>query len=338
MRKNKKTLIIAEIGVNHNGKLSIAKKLIKKAADVKADIVKFQMFKPQNLVTPHAKKASYQIGKKEKLLSKQIDMLKKFELNYEKFLKITKFCKKLKIEFCASCFDIESINLFKKLKTKRIKIPSGEITNFILLKKIAKLNKKIIMSTGMSSLSEINDAIKVLTTNGSNLKNITLLQCNSEYPSPFKDANLFAIKELKKIFKTKVGYSDHTPGIEASIAAVAIGATVIEKHLTLNKNLSGPDHKASIEPNEFKRLVNSVRNIEAALGSKEKGVTKSEKKNMIAVRKSIVAARKIFKGERFSLSNLDFKRPGSGISPMLVKKIVGKKANKNFKENEVIKN
>ena len=338
MRKNKKTLIIAEIGVNHNGKLSIAKKLIKKASEAKADIVKFQIFKPENLATPHAKKASYQIGKKEKLISKQIDMLKKFEFSYEKFLKITKFCKKLKIEFCASCFDIESLRLFKKLKTKRIKIPSGEITNFILLKKIAKLNKKIIMSTGMSSLREIKDAINVLTVNGSKLRNITLLQCNSEYPSPFKDVNLLVIEELRKKFKIKIGYSDHTPGIEASIAAVAVGATAIEKHLTLNRNLNGPDHKASIEPNEFKRLVNSVRNIEVALGKKEKVVTKSERKNMIAVRKSIVAARNIFKGERFSLSNLDFKRPGNGISPMFVKKIVGRKANKNFKENEIIKN
>ena len=338
MRKNKKILIIAEIGVNHNGKLSIAKKLIKKASEAKADIVKFQIFKPENLATPYAKKASYQIGKKEKLISKQIDMLKKFEFSYKKFLEITKFCKKLKIEFCASCFDIESLNLFKKLKTKRIKIPSGEITNFILLKKIAKLNKKIIMSTGMSSLREIKDAINVLTVNGSKLRNITLLQCNSEYPSPFKDANLSVIKELNFFFKTKVGYSDHTPGIEASIAAVAVGATAIEKHLTLNRNLNGPDHKASIEPNEFKRLVNSVRNIETALGKKEKVVTKSERKNMIAVRKSIVAARNIFKGERFSLSNLDFKRPGNGISPMFVKKIVGRKANRNFKENEIIKN
>ena len=336
MKKNKRTLIIAEIGVNHNGRLSIAKKLIKKAAEAKVDVVKFQIFNADNLVTPYAKKAKYQ-QKKNNFKQTQLAMLKKLQFNNREFLKLTKLCKKLKIEFCASFFDTESLPLFKKLGIKRIKIPSGEITNFIMLKKIAKLKKKIIMSTGMSSINEIKDAIKVLTTFGSKLKDITLLHCNSEYPSPYKDVNLLAMEQIKKKFNTDVGYSDHTTGIEVSIAAVAMGASVIEKHLTLNKNLKGPDHKASIEPNELKHLVCSVRNIEVALGKSKKIITKSEKKNRVAARKSIMASTEVLKGEKFSLKNLNAKRPGHGMSPMLMPKIIGKRAKKKFKVNEIIR-
>ena len=336
MKKNNKVLVISEIGVNHNGKLQIAKKMVKKAADAGADVVKFQFFKTEKLVTTYAKKANYQL-KFDNKKNTQFEMLKKLEFSFKNFLSISKLCKKLKIEFCVSCFDIESLNLLKKIKVKRIKIPSGEITNYPLLKKIAKMRKKIIMSTGMSTITEINSAIDVLLKNGSKIKDITLLQCNSEYPSPYKDANLLAIKQLKNVFKTSVGYSDHTKGIEASLAAVALGASVIEKHITLKKSSKGPDHQSSIEPNEFKRLVNSIRNIEIALGGGKKIVTNSENKNKKVVRKSIVASQNISKGEKFTLKNLDTKRPGNGISPMLINKVIGKKANKNYKYNEAIK-
>jgi len=336
MKKNKKVLVIAEIGVNHNGKIQIAKKLIKKAVDAGADVVKFQFFKTEKLVTPYAKKADYQL-KFDKKKNTQFEMLKKLELSFANFLTISKFCKKLKIEFCVSCFDSESLDLLKKIKVKRIKIPSGEITNYPLLKKIAQMKKMIIMSTGMSTLIEIKNGIEVLLKNGSRAKDITLLQCNSEYPSPYKDANLLAIKQLKNVFNTRVGYSDHTKGIEASIAAVALGASVIEKHITLKRSLKGPDHRTSIEPHEFKRLVNSIRNVEIALGKGKKIVTSIENKNKKIVRKSIVASKNILKGEKLSLENLDTKRPGNGMSPMLINKVIGKRANKNYKYNEAIK-
>ncbi len=336
MKKISKVLIIAEIGVNHNGKLSLAKKLIKKAADAGADVAKFQIFKAEKLVTKNLKKAKYQIKSSIKN-NTQFEMLKKLQLKSKDFFEIEKFCKKLKIEFCASCFDTDSLKILKKIKVKRIKIPSGEITNYILLKNIAKLKKKIIMSTGMSTLKEIKDALKILTKYGAKLKDITLLQCNSEYPTPYKDVNLLAIKYLEKKFKTQVGYSDHTRGIEASIGAVALGASVIEKHLTLSKLQSGPDHKASIEPIEYKKLVNSIRNVEMCLGKNKKIVTKSENKNKNIVRKSIVASKNILKGEKFSLKNIEPKRAGKGISAMLINQVIGKKANKNYSFDEIIK-
>jgi len=336
MKKINKVLIIAEIGVNHNGKLSLAKKLIRKAAEAGADVVKFQIFKAEKLVTQKLRKANYQIKSSIKK-NTQFEMLKKLQLKPTDFLVIAKFCKKLKIEFCASCFDTDSLKILKKIKVKRIKIPSGEITNYILLKNIARLKKEIIMSTGMSTLMEIKNAIKVLTKYGAKLKDITLLQCNSEYPTPYADANLLAIKELKKKFKTKVGYSDHTLGIEASIGAVALGATIIEKHLTLSKFQTGPDHKASIETDEYKKLVKSIRNIEICLGENKKKVTKSENKNKNIVRKTIVASKNISKGEKFSLKNIEPKRAGKGISAMLINQLIGKKANKNYSFDEIIK-
>ena len=336
MKKNNKVLIIAEIGVNHNGKLSIAKKLIKKAAEAGADVAKFQIFKPEKLVTQKVRKANYQLKSSIKK-NTQFEMLKRLQLSPKDFFKISKLCKKLNIEFCLSCFDTESLKILKKINVKRIKIPSGEITNYILLKDIAKLKKKVIMSTGMSTLKEIKDALKILTKYGAKLKDITLLQCNSEYPTPYKDVNLLAIKYLEKKFKTQVGYSDHTRGIEASIGAVALGASVIEKHLTLSKLQSGPDHKASIEPIEYKKLVNSIRNVEICLGKNKKIVTKSENKNKNIVRKSIVASKNILKGEKFSLKNIEPKRAGKGISAMLINQVIGKKANKNYSFDEIIK-
>jgi len=336
MKKINKVLIIAEIGVNHNGKLSLAKKLIKKAVEAGADVAKFQIFKAEKLVTQNLRKANYQIKSNIKK-NTQFEMLKKLQLKPKDFLAIAKFCKKLKIEFCASCFDTDSLKILKKIKVKRIKIPSGEITNYILLKNIARLKKEIIMSTGMSTLVEIKNAIKVLTKYGARLKDITLLQCNSEYPTPYADANLLAIKELKKKFKTQVGYSDHTSGIEASIGAVALGASIIEKHLTLNKLKTGPDHQASIEVDEYKKLVKSIRNIEICLGESKKKVTKSENKNKNIVRKIIVASKNILKGEKFSLKNIEPKRAGKGISAMLINQVIGKKANKNYSFDEIIK-
>ena len=331
-----KTLVIAEIGVNHDGKILKAKKLIKVAARAGADIVKFQIFRTENLVTKEAKKAQYQLHK-SKGNRNQFQMLKKLELSEKDFFSLKRFCDKQKVEFCASCFDLDSSKLLKKLNPKRIKIPSGEITNFLLLKKLASFKKKIILSTGMSNLREIKESLKLLLSSGSKLSDITLMQCNTEYPTPLRDANLKVIEQLKENFKINVGYSDHTRSIETPIAAVALGAKVIEKHLTLNRKSKGPDHKASLIPQEFAEMVKSIRNVEIALGKKNKTITNSEKKNIKIVRKSIVASQFIRKNQKFSLENVTAKRSGIGISPMNIMKVVNKKAKKNFKADEIIK-
>ena len=332
-----KTTIIAEAGVNHNGKLATAKKLIKKAAEAGADYVKFQVYITENLVTKKAKKAKYQkINSKKK--ENQFEMLKKFELSMKQFKILKKVCNAHKIKFLSSSCDIESTKNILRLGINIFKIPSGEITNLPYLKFIGGLKKKIILSTGMSSYEEIADAIKILTKKGTKKKNITILHCNSEYPTPYKDVNLAAMQNIKKKFGTEIGLSDHSLGIEVPVAAVALGANVIEKHFTLNKNSPGPDHKTSINFLELKRMIKSIRNIEKSLGDGVKKVSSSEKKNINIVRKSIVAKTNIAKGEIFSYENLTTKRPGNGLSPMKIDNIIGKKAKKNFfKDQQIIK-
>jgi len=282
--RNKRIFIIAEAGVNHNGKVRFAKNLIKEAAKSGADAVKFQTFKAETLVTKNAKKAKYQISKGDKN-NKQYQMLKELELTEKMHVECVKECKKNNILFMSSPFDIASVNFLLKLNLKIFKIPSGEITNLPLLKHIGSLNKKLILSTGMSNLKEIKEAIKTLIKYGTKKQKITVLHCNSDYPSPFKDLNLRVINFLHDKLKLDIGYSDHSIGIEVPIAVAALGGTVIEKHFTLNKNMKGPDHSTSIEPAEFKMMVNKIRNIEIAMGQSKKIVTNSEKKNIKIVKK-----------------------------------------------------
>ncbi len=328
------TLIIAEAGVNHDGKLDQALELVQIASECGADIVKFQMFKAENLVSKNASKANYQKIFYEN--ETQFQMLKKLELNKKEFQKIKKHCDILGIKFLCSVFDRESLNFIKKLNVDQFKIPSGEINNLPYLREIGKFNKNIILSTGISTLEEIAIAIENIILSGTNRSKINLLHCSSEYPAPFAGLNLFAIKTLAKEFNVNVGFSDHTKGIEASIAAVAIGANIIEKHFTLDKKLKGPDHSSSLDPKELRDLVSSIRNIEISLGSGLKIPNTHEIKNLIHIRKSIFASRAISKGEKFSEKNITAKRPGNGISPMLWDKVIGQEAKKNFSEDELI--
>ena len=326
--------IIAEAGVNHNGDIELAKKLIEKAAWAGADAVKFQSFKAERLVSKNAEKADYQkktTGEDEN----QFEMIKKLELDYKRHQELKDYCRKNKIIFMSSAFDLESIALLDRLGMETSKIPSGEITNLPYLRKIGKLNKKVIMSTGMANLSEIESALDILTKAGT--KDITVLHCNTEYPTPMEDVNLKAMKIIKNAFKVTVGYSDHTLGIEVPVAAVAMGAKVIEKHFTLDKKMEGPDHRASLEPEELKSMIEAIRNIEKAKGTGIKKPSKSEKKNKTVARKSIVAKRDIKKGEVFKKDNLIIKRPGTGISPMKWDKVLGKIAKRDFEEDELIK-
>jgi N,N'-diacetyllegionaminate synthase len=331
-----KTKIIAEVGINHNKSVYLAKKLIKKAKDAGADYVKFQIFNPSEILSIYAKKSSYQkINSSDN--ESQLSMVKKFELKNNDFLVLKEECKKRDIKFLCSPFDINSATFLNKIGEKIIKIPSGEITNLILLKEIGKFKIKIILSTGMSNLKEIDQAINILVKGGTKRKNISLLQCVTAYPTPMKYVNLKALTLIKKKFNLEVGFSDHTKGIEASIAAVALGAKIIEKHITLDKNALGPDHKSSLNPEEFKEMVKSIRNIELALGTEKKKLQSCEKENLIVARKSIVAKKKIKKGEIFSQENLTTKRPGNGINPMKWYRVIGRRANKNYKEDELIK-
>lgn len=331
-----KTFIIAEAGVNHNGSLKKALKLIDIAASAGANAIKFQTYKAENLATDNAPKAEYQ---KYKSLKKetQLQMLKKVEFTEAMHNACFKKCKKNKIIFISSAFDIDSLNYLKKFKLRYFKVPSGEISNIPYLEVLGKFRKKVILSTGMSSIFEIKKAIKTLTTNGTKKNNITLMQCTSAYPTPYDEINLNVMATLRNIFKLNIGFSDHSLGVYASIAAVALGAKVIEKHLTLSKNLKGPDHRTSLDPSEFKFMVQGIRIVEKALGDKAKKVTKSEKKNIYIVRKSIVASTKIKKNEKFSNYNITCKRPGTGISPLFFKKLIGKKSIKNFNKNDLIR-
>ncbi|EKR16983.1 N-acetylneuraminate synthase [Leptospira interrogans] len=332
---NMNTLIIAEAGVNHNGDMNIAEKLINVAFDAGVDIVKFQTFHATELASNFAKKADYQISNMQEG-GTQVSMLKKLELSVQDHFRLIEICKKKNIQFLSTAFDLKSIDLLIELGLSLWKIPSGEITNYPYLKKIGELNQKIILSTGMANLGEIESALNVLINSGSSLENITILHCTTEYPAPFHEVNLYAMETLKSAFRTKVGYSDHTVGIEVAIAAVALGATVIEKHFTLDKNLPGPDHKASLEPNELKTMVSSIRNIEKSMGDGIKKPSSSERKNIPIARKSIVAIRNILKGEIFSESNITTKRPGDGLSPMNWDIVIGKQARRDFQIDELI--
>jgi N,N'-diacetyllegionaminate synthase len=331
----KKVKIIAEIGPNHNGKVYLAKKLIKEAKKAGADYVKFQTFVTEDIITVDAKKAKYQISNKNKKET-QFSMLKKLELSQSSFKILHRYSKKLGIKFLSTAFDIKSLHFINSLKPDYFKIPSGEITNLPLIKEITKFKRKIILSTGMANLREVSKTFKFLLKNGVNKKKITILHCNTEYPSPMEDVNLNVLKTFQKKFKTKFGYSDHTLGVEVAIAAVAMGSQIIEKHFTLNRKMVGPDHKASLDPKEFKFMVQSIRNIEKALGGYKKKVTKSEKKNIDIARKSIVAKKEIKKGEKFTIKNLCIKRPGNGLSPMNWFKILGKISKKNYFKDQLI--
>ena len=331
----KKVFIIAEAGVNHNGSIKLAKKLIDAAAEAKADAVKFQTFKTELCVSKNAKKASYQeqtTGKDES----QFEMIKKLELNAHAHEELIKYCKFKKIMFLSTPFDSDSIELLDGFGLEIFKIPSGEITNLPYLRQIGRLNKKIILSTGMANLGEVEAAINVLTQSGTDRENIALLHANTQYPTPMRDVNLKAILTMKEAFKLDVGYSDHTLGIEVPIAAAALGASIIEKHFTLDKNMQGPDHRASLEPSELKAMVEAIRNIELALGNGVKKASSSESENINVARKSIVAKTGIKKGEIFSEKNLCAKRPGNGISPMRWDEIIGKTAQKDYKQDELI--
>ena len=329
----KRVLIIAEAGVNHNGSVDNAKSMIDAAADAGADIIKFQTFKSEKLVTKDASKASYQeenTGNNDS----QLSMLKKLELSESDHIELKNYCQKRGIEFLSTPFDMESIDYLNELGISLWKIPSGEITNYPYLAKIASTGKPIIMSTGMSTIEEIEDAMRVLRDNGA--KSISLLHCNTQYPTPFTDVNLNVMNTLKESFDVEVGYSDHTLGIEVPIAAVAMGASIIEKHFTLDRNMQGPDHKASLEPQELKTMVDSIRNIEMALGECEKKPTSSELENRNVARKSIVARKEIKKGDIFTEENITTKRPGTGISPRRWNEVIGKVATKDYLEDELI--
>ena len=330
------TIIIAEAGVNHNGSIELAKQLVDKAVEAGVDYIKFQTFKAANLVTKSAQQADYQMRNVGGGDSSQYQMLKRLELSREEHLELIGYCQQRGIHFFSTAFDFDSIEFLDSLHLNLWKIPSGEITNCPYIKQIAQKQGDVILSTGMSTAEDIQNAVDVLLRWGKTKDQITILHCNTEYPTPFEDVNLLAMQSIAKQFGTKVGYSDHTRGIEVPIAAVALGATVIEKHFTLDRNMPGPDHKASLEPDELKAMVSAIRNIEKALGSSEKRVTDSERKNIAIARKSIVAAKYISKGEIFTEENLTVKRPGTGISPMRWEEVLGTKAVRDFMEDELI--
>jgi N,N'-diacetyllegionaminate synthase len=327
--------IIAEAGVNHNGDINLAKKLIDVAVDAGSDAVKFQTFRTEHLVSENAMKADYQQETTDSNET-QFEMIKKLELNSETHIELMAYCKDKGIQFLSTPFDHDSIKLLNNLGLETFKIPSGELTNLPYLREIGGLNKEIILSTGMSDLGEIEDALNVLVDFGTIRDKITILHANTEYPTPMEDVNLKAMKTIGKAFKIKYGYSDHTLGIEVPIAAVAMGASVIEKHFTLDRNMEGPDHKASLEPNELKEMVKAIRNIEAALGNGIKRASKSEKKNKEIARKSIFAIKDIKTGELFTENNLGIKRPGNGISPMRWDELMGTQAKRDFTIDDLI--
>lgn len=331
------TIIIAEAGVNHNGSIELAKKLVDVAAEAGVDFVKFQTYKTGRLVSKSAHKANYQkknFGNKE---DTQYDMLKRLELSDEMHKELIAYCSQKGISFLSTGFDEDSVDYLEKLGLELFKIPSGEITNKPYLKHIALKKKRVILSTGMANISEIQDALDILISNGLTRDLITVLHCNTEYPTPMKDVNLNAMLTIKRELDVNVGYSDHTLGIEVPIAAVAMGADVIEKHFTLDRKMVGPDHLASLEPDELKQMVIAIRNVELALsGSGEKVASESELKNIVVARRSIVAAKRIQKGEFFTSDNLTVKRPGNGVSPMLWDEVIGREALRDYEEEDLI--
>ena len=327
--------IIAEAGVNHNGSIKLAKKLVDIAIKSGADAVKFQTFNSKSLVTKKAPKANYQI-KNTNIKENQLAMLKRLELSKNDHYELFDYCKKKEIEFLSTPFDEESIFFLNNLGMKRFKIPSGEINNYPYLKTIGSLNKKIILSSGMASLGEVETALQVLIKSGTKKSNISVLHATTEYPTLMDDVNLMAMRTIASALKIDVGYSDHTIGIEVSIAASALGAKIIEKHFTSDKNLPGPDHKASLELQELSQLVNAIRNIEKAIGDGIKEPRQVELENLSLTRKSVVAKTFIKKGEKFSEKNITTKRPGTGISPMRWDEIIGQVATKNYSEDELL--
>ena len=326
-------LIIAEAGVNHNGNLDLALKMIEEAKKAGADVIKFQTAKPELVISKYAPKAEYQKDLTDKEES-QLEMCKKIHLQFDEYYIVKEHCEKVGIKFLSTPFDLESVSFLEKLGCDIWKIPSGEITNLPYLEKIAKTGKPIILSTGMCTLEEVKTAVNILKREGAG--EITLLHCTTQYPTPYEEVNLRAMQTLKEEFGCSVGYSDHTKGIEISIAAVAMGAKVIEKHFTLDNNMEGPDHKASLEPQELSCLVQSIRNVEKAFGNGEKVPASSEIANQIVARKSIVAMKEIKKGEIFSENNITTKRPGNGVSPLSWYDVLGKEAIRDFMEDELI--
>ncbi len=329
------TIIIAEAGVNHNGDINLARKLIEAAARAGADIIKFQTFKAKNLSTNYASKANYQ-NKTSKAKNQQ-DMLSELELKQSHHKELIQTCEEFGIEFLSTGFDLESLSFLETLKLKRVKIPSGEITNIPYLRKVASIQRPVILSSGMATLGEIESAINVMEGEGLSRDKIDVLHCTTEYPAPFSEVNLRAISTIRSALKVSVGYSDHTLGTDIAIAAVALGASIIEKHFTLDKSFIGPDHKASLEPHEFSSLVKSVRIIEKSLGNGIKKPTKSEILNMNAIRKSIVASKKIKVGDLLTENNITTKRPGSGISPLRWDDIIGSESKYSYEIDELIK-
>lgn len=329
-------LIIAEAGVNHNGSMEIAKQLVDAAVEAGVDIIKFQTFKAEKLVSKTAKQAEYQKKNIGDGNDSQYEMLKKLELSEENHEELIAYCKEKGIRFWSTAFDFESMDYLHSLGLGLWKIPSGEITNYPFIRKVASYGEDVIMSTGMCEMMDIQNAMDVLLRYGIRKEQITLLHCNTQYPTPYQDVNLNAIASIKHEFDIQVGYSDHTSGIEVPIAAVALGAKVIEKHFTIDRNLPGPDHKASLEPHELKAMVSAIRHIEQALGDGIKRVSDSEKANISVARKSIVAACPIKRGELFTEENLTVKRPGTGLSPMLWDKVIGTVAIKDYEEEDFI--
>lgn len=332
---SKHVIIIAEAGVNHNGDYELAKQLVIKAKEAGVDYVKFQTAKPELVISKFAEMAEYQKENTGKVES-QLEMCKKIHLKLEDYKPLKAFCEEVGVKFISTPFDLVSIDVLEELNMDFWKIPSGEVTNYPYLVKIAKTHRPVIMSTGMCEIYEIRDALKILLDNGLTKEQISLLHCNTEYPTPYQDVDLKAMYDLINEFGLRTGYSDHTVGIEVPIAAVAMGAEIIEKHFTLDHNMPGPDHKASLEPNELKQMVTSIRNIEQALGDGKKHVSNSERKNIVIARKSIIASRDIKKGEVFTEENLTVKRPGNGISPIRWNEIIGKTAKRDFIEDELI--
>ena len=330
--KKNKTIIIAEAGVNHNGSIKLAKKLIDVAQKAGADYVKFQTFDVDHLILKNTKTATYQKKNLNKNIS-QYSMLKKYQLSYKHHKDLINYSKKKKIKFLSTAFDIKSLNLLQSFKLDYIKIPSGEITNYLLLKAISKLNKKILLSTGMATINEIKQALKSLRRKK---EDIIILHCTSDYPANLKDLNLNFLHKLKRL-GYQVGYSDHSENVIVPSIAVALGCRVIEKHFTLSKKLKGPDHRASLEPKELASMINHIRETEKILGSKNKVITKSEQRTKLLVRKSLFALKNIKKGEIFTEHNLTTKRPGNGLSPFMIKKLMGKKSSRSYKKDQRIK-
>lgn len=329
------TLVIAEAGVNHNGDIEMAKQLIDAAAEAGADLVKFQTFRADRLVTTSARKAAYQMATTAADES-QHEMIRRLELTEAMHDELIAHCRHRKIEFFSTAFDLQSLDYLMGLGMGRIKVPSGEITNLPYLRKVGWFGKEVVLSTGMSNLGEIEAAIDVMEKAGTSRERIVVLHCNTEYPVPMAEVNLRAMRSIGEAFGVKVGFSDHTEGIEIAIAAVALGATVIEKHFTLDRNLPGPDHRASIEPGELGRMIRSIRNVELAMGDGVKRPSVSELKNITLSRKSLVASRPIAAGERFTPENMAVKRPGTGMSPMLWDAVVGQEARKPYSVDEMI--